>query len=201
MMNIRAANVEDIPLILQLECASATAAHWSEEQYRRAIEKADETPKRLMLVAESAGTGGQGYQVEISTMPLQKPTLSLQKTEEQGWGTPRKSGVKIPGQTQIGPVILIGFLVARNVAPEWELENVVVRAEFRGAGIGTQLLEALLTRARAINSRSIFLEVRESNTAARRLYAKAGFRETGRRKGYYSDPPEDAILYFHDVLC
>lgn len=94
---------------------------------------------------------------------------------------------------QISP--LIGFLVAQQVAPEWELENIVVAPEFRGKGIGTFLLEELLTRAKQSNSDVVFLEVRESNAAARALYERLGFQRTGRRKSYYANPIEDAILY------
>jgi ribosomal protein S18 acetylase RimI-like enzyme len=92
--------------------------------------------------------------------------------------------------TEIG-----GFLVARQVAPEWELENIVAAPTKRRSGFGTLLLQALLVRARDTNSEAVFLEVRESNTAARSLYEKAGFALTGRRKSYYANPPEDAILY------
>jgi ribosomal-protein-alanine N-acetyltransferase len=88
-----------------------------------------------------------------------------------------------------------GFLVARHLAPEWELENIAVAPEARRSGLGMQLLNALLTRARETKSESVFLEVRESNAAARALYEKAGFRQTGRRKAYYLVPAEDAILY------
>lgn len=90
---------------------------------------------------------------------------------------------------------IVGFLVARQVSLEWELENVVVAAEERGKGIGTRLLAQLLSLARMSKSDTVFLEVRESNTAARQLYEKAGFAETGRRKAYYSNPMEDAVLY------
>ena len=90
---------------------------------------------------------------------------------------------------------ILGFLVARHLAPEWELENIVVAASARRKGIGARLLDALLSQTKATDSAAVFLEVRESNTAARALYAKAGFEETGRRKSYYANPPEDAILY------
>lgn len=92
-------------------------------------------------------------------------------------------------------VEIAGFLVALHLGPEWELENIAVTPEARRSGLGMQLLTALLTRAKETNSQKVFLEVRESNAAARALYEKAGFRQTGRRKGYYSDPAEDAILY------
>jgi ribosomal-protein-alanine N-acetyltransferase len=89
----------------------------------------------------------------------------------------------------------IAFLAARHISLEWELENVVVSMGARGKGVGTALLAEMLSRAQKSASDSVFLEVRESNSAARALYAKLGFHETGRRKGYYSNPAEDAILY------
>lgn len=94
-----------------------------------------------------------------------------------------------------GSPALTGFLVARYLPPEWELENIVVAPTVRRTGIGRQLVDALVLQARQTNGTAIFLEVRESNTAARRLYEKLGFMETGRRKAYYSNPNEDAVLY------
>lgn len=90
---------------------------------------------------------------------------------------------------------VVGFLVAHTMGADWELENVVVADDFRGKGIGTRLIEEFLARARQAKSQSVFLEVRQSNTAARALYAKAGFQEIGRRKSYYTAPLEDAVLY------
>jgi len=90
---------------------------------------------------------------------------------------------------------LLGFLVARRVASEWELENIVVARSARRRGCGRRLLDALIAHATQTNGESVFLEVRESNAAARALYGRAGFRETGRRKSYYDNPVEAAILY------
>jgi ribosomal-protein-alanine acetyltransferase len=98
-----------------------------------------------------------------------------------------------PGQ-QEGSGIL-GFLIARQLAPEWELENMAVTSNARGKGIGKQILQALITEARKTDSESVILEVRESNTGARALYEDSGFSPDGRRKSYYSNPIEDAILY------
>ena len=92
-------------------------------------------------------------------------------------------------------IALAGFLVAQHIAPEWELENIVVAPELRKKGIGARLLNELLAQASETNSLSVFLEVRESNFAARKLYDKAGFQPTGRRNSYYADPVEDALLY------
>jgi len=92
----------------------------------------------------------------------------------------------------------LGFLAARKVGPEWELENIVVAASARRMGIGKRLLGALLAEAAKTNKAAVFLEVRESNAAACSLYEKAGFHEAGRRNSYYKAPPEDAILYRFD---
>jgi ribosomal-protein-alanine N-acetyltransferase len=97
-------------------------------------------------------------------------------------------GGELPGE-------MLGFLVARHLAPEWELENIVVAPTARRIGLGMRLIQALLVKARETNSEAVFLEVRESNTAARALYEKTGFALTGRRKAYYTNPPEDAVLY------
>jgi len=56
-------------------------------------------------------------------------------------------------------------------------------------------MDTLLVQARQTKTDAIFLEVRASNTAARRLYENLGFKEAGCRKGYYTNPNEDAVLY------
>jgi [ribosomal protein S18]-alanine N-acetyltransferase len=88
-----------------------------------------------------------------------------------------------------------GFLVARHLGPEWELENIVVSPASRRKGLGTRLMEEFFNRVQAAGSERVLLEVRESNQAARTFYEGFGLEETGRRKGYYADPVEDAILY------
>ena len=90
---------------------------------------------------------------------------------------------------------LCGFVCAKAVAGEWEIENVVVAAEFLRRGIANELVRALIQRAESEAASAILLEVRESNLPARGLYEKHGLREVGRRRGYYRDPLEDAILY------
>ena len=94
-----------------------------------------------------------------------------------------------------GSPALAGFLVARHSPPEWELENIIVAPEVRRTGIGKNLMDTLLVQARQTKSDAVLLEVRESNTAARRLYEELGFKENGRRKTYYTNPREDAVLY------
>ena len=90
---------------------------------------------------------------------------------------------------------LQGFVIARVVDREWEIENIAVAGPARRRGLGTRLLGELLDLARARGADAVFLEVRESNRAARALYEKWAFLEGGRRRRYYKDPEEDAILY------
>ena len=90
---------------------------------------------------------------------------------------------------------LSGFICAKAVANEWEIENVVVAAAFLQRGVANELLRDLIQHAQKRAASAILLEVRESNRPARRLYEKHGFREVGRRPSYYRAPAEDAILY------
>jgi ribosomal-protein-alanine N-acetyltransferase len=95
---------------------------------------------------------------------------------------------------------LQGFVIARVVGKEWEIENIAVAGPARRRGLGTRLLSELLDSARAKDAAAVFLEVRESNQAARALYEKWAFRESGRRPRYYKHPAEDAILYRLDFI-
>ena len=88
-----------------------------------------------------------------------------------------------------------GFLVAHEVAGEWEIENIAIAGSARRRGLGTRLLGAFLDQARAQGASAVLLEVRESNHAARWLYEKWAFVESGRRPSYYTLPQEDAIVY------
>ncbi len=88
-----------------------------------------------------------------------------------------------------------GFVVARVVGEEWELENIAIAGPARRHGLGTRLMGELLDLVRQRGATAIFLEVRESNHAARSLYEKWAFVESGRRARYYATPVEDAVLY------
>jgi ribosomal-protein-alanine N-acetyltransferase len=83
-----------------------------------------------------------------------------------------------------------GFLVSRKAGEEREILNLAVEPASRRRG----LARALVLHELASGGRAWFLEVRESNAEARRLYANCGFRETGVRAGYYDGPAEDAVV-------
>lgn len=99
----------------------------------------------------------------------------------------------------VSDAAVIGFVVARTLENEWELENIAVTPERQRKGVGQALMRVLLDVASHNGAEVIFLEVRESNSHARILYERCGFRRSGSRKSYYSCPEEDAVLYRY--LC
>ena len=89
-----------------------------------------------------------------------------------------------------------GFILIRVVVDEAEILTLAVRPSARRAGLGVRLVEAAVVRAAALGAERMFLEVAEGNVAARALYARSGFVEMGRRRGYYSHADgrrEDAL--------
>lgn len=90
--------------------------------------------------------------------------------------------------------VIIGYAIFWTVLDQSELGNVAVTRAWRGQGIGQQLVDDVLRRADQRGVREIFLEVRPSNTSARRLYERLGFTQVGRRRNYYQEPVEDALV-------
>ena len=86
------------------------------------------------------------------------------------------------------------FCAFWRVVDQIHINNLAVRPEFRGQGLATRLLEAVMAEAGQMGVHSATLEVRRSNTPALRLYAKAGFNEAGVRRSYYTQPVEDALV-------
>jgi [ribosomal protein S18]-alanine N-acetyltransferase len=89
---------------------------------------------------------------------------------------------------------IVGFAVAVVVAGQAELESIAVDPARRRLGVGKALSDAVLLWARSTGAREMLLEVRSANAEARALYDRLGFKETGLRRGYYSGPPDDAVL-------
>jgi ribosomal-protein-alanine N-acetyltransferase len=87
-----------------------------------------------------------------------------------------------------------GYLIGREAAGAGEVLNLAVAPEFRRRGIGDALLQAGLGSFRRSQVEEVFLEVRESNTSARALYSRHGFRPVGQRSAYYRNPREDALV-------
>ncbi len=89
---------------------------------------------------------------------------------------------------------LVGYVALEWVLDEGSLTNLAVLPQYRRKGIAEKLTNALLEEARQRALQFVTLEVRVTNTPASNLYRKIGFDEVGVRKGYYSNPREDALL-------
>ncbi len=89
-----------------------------------------------------------------------------------------------------------GYALMTSHSDEAEILNLTVDSKFRSQGIGAQLLQHMITQARTDGARQLFLEVRESNASASRIYTRFFFKQVGRRKGYYqgSEDREDALV-------
>lgn len=89
---------------------------------------------------------------------------------------------------------IIGYCGMWGVLDEGQITNVAVKEGHRGRGIGTVLINSLLCAGKNMNLTMFTLEVRESNTAAVKLYEGAGFHSEGIRKNFYQDPAENAVI-------
>jgi ribosomal-protein-alanine N-acetyltransferase len=89
---------------------------------------------------------------------------------------------------------VVGYAIAMFVADESEILNLAVSSSHRRHGYGGMLLDAAIAELGTRGIASVFLEVRESNAAARTLYASRGFADVSRRKKYYRNPVEDALI-------
>ena len=96
--------------------------------------------------------------------------------------------------TKLDSQAVAGYVIARVVATEADILNLAVSPAERGRGLGGELLDAGLAAAVDRGAREVFLEVRESNVAALALYGSRGFTTVSRRRKYYRNPVEDALL-------
>jgi [ribosomal protein S18]-alanine N-acetyltransferase len=97
---------------------------------------------------------------------------------------------------------LVGFIVSRLAPPEAEILSIAVAPSQRGRGLARALLDLHLRRLVGLGTRTVFLEVDENNTPARRLYRRMGFGDAGRRERYYQQgtaPASAALVLRRDV--
>jgi ribosomal-protein-alanine N-acetyltransferase len=98
------------------------------------------------------------------------------------------------------PPTILGFGCFRTLGPEAELLNLAVLPDARRRGVGTLILREVMRRAAQASAAELFLEVRQSNAAARALYEGFGFRLAGTRPRYYAHPTADAMIYRIELL-
>lgn len=90
--------------------------------------------------------------------------------------------------------VIGGYVIARIVGGQAEIANIAVAPAAQRHGLGGRLLDAAIAAAVEADCDAVWLEVRPSNAAARRLYETRGFVLIGRRRGYYRAPVEDALV-------
>ena len=93
-----------------------------------------------------------------------------------------------------------GYCCLRLLAGEGEIQRIAVLPEYRRLGGGRRKMEALVNHAIRDRAYAISLEVRAGNLAARKLYESFGFAAEAVRKGYYHNPPEDALIMWRRGL-
>ena len=89
---------------------------------------------------------------------------------------------------------VVGYVGSQTVLGETDMMNIAVHPDYRKQGIGTGLILALIRELSSRGSHSLMLEVRASNEQAISVYSKLGFSEIGRRRNYYRNPKEDALI-------
>ena len=127
---------------------------------------------------------------------------ALEKLEEQCFSQPWTAEMlasQMPDERHVFLVAeaegeVLGYVGMMHILDEGYISNVAVSPLARRQGIGDRLIDALLQRADNLELSFVTLEVRESNSPARALYAKHGFQDVGLRKNYYDQPKENAIL-------
>lgn len=87
-----------------------------------------------------------------------------------------------------------GYIGSQTVIDETDMMNVAVHPDFRRKGIAEALVNGLVEHLKTMGSHCLTLEVRASNAPAIALYEKLGFAEIGRRRNYYRNPREDALI-------
>ena len=123
---------------------------------------------------------------------IEASSLSPWSREQVAAELHRKTGLALVAVDSSGE--LQGWCCGLQAGADAELLKITVIPARRRKGIGGALLEALASRFTECDAEQIFLEVRSRNCAALQLYAKFGWQETGRRKKYYKEPADDAII-------
>lgn len=96
---------------------------------------------------------------------------------------------------------VVGFLVGRLLADEAEILNLAVAHGYRRRGLGRRLVAEALALAQSRGARQCWLEVRAANQAARDFYRALGFAENARRRRYYRDPEDDAVVCVRQLVA
>ncbi len=190
-VRIRRMSRTDLDRVVEIAQSLKDAPHWPLAAYLPALD-AKTVPTRVALVAESLVgevseklSSGAKAQAEIEASTARGPEGTRSCPDAQCLSEASKTA-------NLG--VIAGFAVAMVVGPQAELETIAVAAEGQRRGVGRLLFADLAEKLKLERAEEIYLEVCASNGPALGFYRSLGFRETGRRPRYYTDPVEDALL-------
>jgi ribosomal-protein-alanine N-acetyltransferase len=153
-----------------------------------------------VIAADSqASRGGSGIEIrKLATSDVPAVLAILQESPEAAaWSQEsllQLASIEPTAWVAEVNTAVVGFLIGRIAADEFEILNMAVSLAHRRRGIGSKLLESGLEFSRVTGGARVYLEVRASNEPAIALYKRHGFTECGRRGQYYRDPVDDAAL-------
>ena len=144
----------------------------------------------------------QRADIEIRPPSLPEDTEAIEAIEQACFSDPwSRAGIEAQLSNKYGMSVVaaldgkpIGYVMGIALYETCEIVNVAVDPDFRRQGAARLMMSGFLDACRGKDVRQVLLEVRESNMAAIGLYESFGFRAYGKRKDYYENPAEDAVL-------
>jgi ribosomal-protein-alanine acetyltransferase len=165
-LSVRALESRDIETILAIQSACPEIAQWTAWDYERVTQG-----EMSGWVSANPTPGGDRVHGSENAEAAASANAANDRTSE-----------------------IDGFLVARRVAADMEILNFAVRPDARRHGAGAALLKSALDWAQSFSAEQAILEVRSANQTALRFYERYKFQIVGRRRNYYADPTDDALL-------
>ena len=126
----------------------------------------------------------------VAAIENESPSPWAAKSLQEELAVPQ--GIQLVAESAAGQIL--GWCACRVISPEGELLKIAVGKKHRECGVGHRLLEHLCSELKHRKVTSLFLEVRSNNRTAIRFYKNHGFLNVGTRPGYYTDPPDLAII-------
>ncbi|MCS6845426.1 MAG: ribosomal protein S18-alanine N-acetyltransferase [Caldilineales bacterium] len=175
---VRPMRPEHLPAVMAIENRVFIGDAWPESIYRRYLDAED----MLYCVLELTARQPSG------------PSAEGGEAEEDGYGLPPTPFAPPPGLAAPADPTLLGYAGCWLVDEEAHLMTIAVAPEWQGLGLGEWLLLQVLDLVERRGAEVCTLEVRVSNQVAQALYRRLGFRVEGRRRRYYTDNNEDALI-------
>ena len=182
-MDIRPMKETDLPDVMKIEVENFSVP-WSEQSFQKMLADA----QALFLIAERETKEN----AEWGRATEERAPKGRAKENATREGVAVREGTELKDTAE--DIELAGYAGAIYAGTQADVTNIAVRTTCKQRGIGTRLLTELLQALQTRGVEEVFLEVRESNVPALALYRHLGFETVGRRKGYYTEPQEDAIL-------